>query len=100
MATLNGFSAILAVLLIAVNSQELVKGKSITCYHRKKNDFVRKFYPEEVSRGNLCETKFPVNCTIRELKFSYISFNTVTSENFLIRFLSLDDFLYSHYLIA
>lgn len=48
MVILNGFLVILVVFFIVVNFQELVKGKLIICYYCKKNDFVRKFYLEEV----------------------------------------------------
>ena len=38
MATFNGFSAFFAVILVAVNSQELVKGKSNNMFLLQKDD--------------------------------------------------------------
>ena len=47
----NGFSAILAVLLIVVNSQELVKGKSENLFSSVRKRFILS--------GNSTQKKFP-----------------------------------------
>ena len=100
MENLNGFSAILAVLLIAVNSQELVKGKSNNVFSSQEKRFILlgSSTQKKFSRGTF--EKRNCQCRMmREQKLIALR-SHATSENFVVRYLSLDEFLYSHYLIV
>lgn len=57
MITSNEFSAILAVLLIAVNSQELVKGKSENLFSSVRKRFIL--------AGNSTQKKFPTGIFVK-----------------------------------